>query len=236
MDGAGEPGDEGVMDGPGDISDDALRLWNAARALNAAALARDGDRVSLPPLLFFTDPVRTPRPWETAARLSAGSAVVYRHFGAADAVETAQRLRDVTGARDVRLLIGLDADLAATVGADGVHLPERALDSVQAFRRRWPEWVLTGAVHSVEAAAGAPVQLDAVVVSPIFPAGGASAARAATGVEALRLAVRQASRPVYALGGVNAQTVDRLADTGVCGIAGVDAVQRAFSGRAYPRT
>ena len=224
------------MDGPGDLSDDALRLWNAARALNAAALARDGDRVSLPPLLFFTDPVRTPRPWETAARLPAGSAVVYRHFGAADAVETAQRLRDVTGARDVRLLIGLDADLAATVGADGVHLAERALDSAQALRRRWPEWVLTGAVHSVEAAAGAPVQLDAVVVSPIFPAGGASAARATTGVEALRLAVRQASRPVYALGGVNAQTVDRLADTGVCGIAGVDAVQRAFSGRADPRT
>jgi len=224
------------MDGPGDLSDDALRLWNAARALNAAALARDGDRVSLPPLLFFTDPVRTPRPWETAARLPAGSAVVYRHFGAADAVETAQRLRDVTGARDVRLLIGLDADLAATVGADGVHLAERALDSAQALRRRWPEWVLTGAVHSVEAAAGAPVQLDAVVVSPIFPAGGASAARAATGVGALRLAVRQASGPVYALGGVNAQTADRLADTGVCGIAGVDAVQRAFSGRADPRT
>jgi len=224
------------MDGPGDLSDDALGLWNAARALNAAALPRDGGPVSLPPLLFFTDPERTPCPWETAARLPTGSAVVYRHFGAADAAGTARRLRDVTGHGGVLLLVGLDVDLAEGVGADGVHLPERALDRAGALRRRWPDGLLTGAVHSAAGAASAPVELDALVLSPIFPAGGASGGKAALGVAAFEQAVGRASRPVYALGGVNLLTVDRLADTGACGIAGVDAFQRAFSGRADPRT
>ena len=241
MDEREEAGDEDVMDGPGDLSDDALRLWRAATAMNAAALARDSGSVSLPPLLFFTDPQRTPRPWETAARLPAGAAVVYRHFGAVDAAEVAGRLRAVTANRGVRLLIGLDADLARAAGADGVHLPERALNEAWILRERHPGWLLTGAAHTVAAATTAPGALHAVVLSPIFAAGGASGAKAALGVDALASAVRGGAGPayvlpVYALGGVNARTVDRLSGAGACGIAGVDALQRAFSSPADFRT
>jgi thiamine-phosphate pyrophosphorylase len=105
---------------------DAKILWEAASVLarDAAKVSRSRHRagLNLPPLLFFTDPDRTPRPWETAARLPAGSGVVFRHFGRADSRETALRLREATRARDGLLLIGLDTDLAERVGADGVHL------------------------------------------------------------------------------------------------------------------
>jgi thiamine-phosphate pyrophosphorylase len=209
---------------------DARILWEAA-----SVLARDAAKVSrakapaapnLPPLLFFTDPDRTPLPWETAARLPAGCGVVFRHFGRTDAFETAQRLRDSTLERGGRLLIGLDAALAEAVGADGVHLPERALDQAAALATARPDWIITGAAHS-RARLKTP-GLDALVVSPVFPAGGASADRPALGLQTLGDWVEAAPCPVYALGGIDSRNVRSLVGSGACGIAGVSAFQTAF--------
>ena len=209
---------------------DAEILWEAA-----SLLARDAAKVSrahgrpgpnLPPLLFFTDPDRTPRPWETAARLPAGSGVVYRHFGRADARETALRLREATRRRDGLLLIGQDAELAETVGADGVHLPERALAEAPAISAARPEWRITGAVHSP---AGLTMPgLDALIVSPVFAAGGASSARPALGAAILGDWAARASSPVYALGGISGDNARSLIGSGACGLAGVSAIQTAF--------
>lgn len=216
------------------LSGDAGILWNAAVALDRAARPVSPNAVArpLPPLLFFTDPTRTPEPWRTAERLPEGAAVVYRSFGAPDAETVARRLRTVTAARGVRLLIGLDAALAERVEADGVHLPERALTEAAAVRAAHPDWLLTGAVHSQAAAELAPVDLDALILSPVFPAGGASAAKPALGVQAFAFAAagRASRRQIYALGGITVATVGDLAGTGACGIAGVDAIQRAFTG------
>ena len=217
------------------LSDDARTLWDAARRLNTQALDRAAAPVSrralrpLPPLLFFTDPQRTPAPWETAARLPAGAAVVYRSFGAADAETTARRLRAVTEDRGVLLLIGLDADLAQRVAADGVHLPEKALAEAPVLEQRRPDWLLTGAVHALDAM-HAPPALHALVLSPVFAAGGASGLRPALGIAALAAAAVRAPCPVYALGGIGPDNVEQLADSGACGIAGVEAVRRAFAG------
>jgi thiamine-phosphate pyrophosphorylase len=222
MDGAGEAGKEGVMI----LSADAETLWGAATGLAraAAGVSRDPGR---PALLFFTDPVRTPQPWLTAAALPRGAAVVYRSFGAADARSVAERLRRITAERGVRLLIGLDADLAGAVGADGVHLPERALNRADDLRRRHRDWQVTGAVHSVATLTGARA-LSAAILSPVFAAGGTSAHRSALGVAAFAAAVRAAPVPVYALGGINAANADTLTGSGACGLAGVASIQAAF--------
>jgi thiamine-phosphate pyrophosphorylase len=211
---------------------DAEILWEVA-----SVLARDAADVSrragtppadLPPLLFFTDPDRTPRPWETAALLPAGSGVVFRGFGAVDARETALRLRDVTAGRGVLLLIGLDAGLAETVGADGVHLPERALAQAPALAAARPDWRITGAAHTAEGLSGA-AGLHAAVLSPIIAAGGASAARPPLGVKTFSELARGAAIPVYALGGLDAANARDLIGSGACGLAGVSAIQAAFS-------
>lgn len=206
---------------------DAEILWEVASGLARADAEVSRPPRPLPPLLFFTDPERTPRPWETAAALPAGSGVIFRHFGAADAIETARRLREVTTAARVRLLIGLDADLAEAVGADGVHLPERVLGTAAALRAQRPDWLLTGAAHSSEALTSAAC-LDAAVLSPVFPAGGASAARPALGVERIAQLVRSAPCPVYALGGIHAGNARELIGSGACGLAGVEAIRAAF--------
>jgi thiamine-phosphate pyrophosphorylase len=180
----------------------------------------------VPPLLFLTDPERTPRPWEIAARMPPDSGVIHRGFGRPEALEEAKRLRAVTRERSMTLLIGLDADLADAVEADGVHLPERSLSAAYALSGKRPDWILTGAVHSVEAALSAR-DLDAVLLSSIFPAGGASSSRPVLGLDALRGA-SMAATPVLALGGVTAANVGALIDTGCAGVASVGGVVDAF--------
>lgn len=225
MDGAGEAGEEEVMILPAGYSDDARALWDAATALNRAAAAVSPRAAGLPPLLFFTDPDRTPRPWETAARLPAGSAVVYRTFGAADAVETGRRLREATRGAGVKLVIGRDAGLAETLEADGLHLPEREAGRARSVGQAHPDWLLTAAWHG-----GRPLTegLNALVLSPVFPAGGASAAKPALGVAEFRRWSQNVDLPVYALGGIKPDNVASLIGAGACGLAGVEAIQSAF--------
>lgn len=213
------------------LSEDARTLWQTATALARAAAAVSPPQKLLPPLLFFTDPARTPRPWETAARMPAGAGVVFRHLGAADALETGLRLRAATKAAGVRLLVGLDADLAERIGADGLHLPERALSAAYALSGRRPDWLLTGAAHSFEAVKSAR-DLDGLVLSPVFPAGGVSRVKAVLGIEGFKALAATAPCPVYALGGISAANAADLIGSGACGIAAVSAVQTAFLGLA----
>ena len=164
--------------------------------------------------------MRTPDAEAIARRLPRGSAIVFRAFGAKDAEAQARRLKAVAQARGLKLLIGADAGLAARIGADGVHLPERLVHRARALRR--PGWIVTAAAHSLVAArraggAGA----DAVVVSVAFPSASASAGRP-KGPLRMALLARRAGLPVYALGGINSKTARRLKDAGLVGLAAVD--------------
>ncbi|MDP3867828.1 thiamine phosphate synthase [Phenylobacterium sp.] len=188
-------------------------------ARTAACLGRRaGRRKPLPALLYFTDPVRTPDPEAAAARLIRGSAIVYRAFGAADAQAVALRLKAIARRRGLKLLIGADEALAARVGADGVHLPERLASRAVRIRAKHPNWLITAAAHGPRAARA---QVDAVVVSAIFPSNSTSAGGPLGPLRLARI-VSAARSPVYALGGVNQTTAARLLATGVVGIAGVE--------------
>lgn len=206
-------------------SEDAATLWETAQALNRAAAAVSPQAVALPPLLFFTDPERTPEPWRVAARLPAGAGVVFRAFGAETALEDARRLREVTSDAGVRLLIGADAVLAEAVGADGVHLPERLADQAAALRSAHPDWLVTAALHADGAAVEA---ASARVLSPVFGAQGPSAGRQPLGLFGFSFAARRLIQPVYALGGITAENAESLLNTRACGIAAIGAIARAW--------
>lgn len=176
----------------------------------------------MPPLLFFTDPERTPDPEATAARLPPGAGVVFRTFGAADAAERGQSLKGVARRRGLVLLVGADASLAARIDADGVHLPERLAHRARRLKAANPRWIVTAAAHSSVAARRAlAAGADAVVVSTVFASRSASAGRP-MGAVRLALLVRAAKGPVYGLGGIDNKKARLLKDTGVVGIAAVD--------------
>lgn len=194
--------------------------------MNRAAAAADPRLADLPPLIFMTDPARTLQPWRTAARLPPGAAVIHRGFGRPEAADEAARLRAATTGAGVRLLIAADADLADAVGADGLHLPQRDLARADAVRRARPDWLLTGAAHI--GADAVPEALDAVLISPVFTAGGASATRPALGIEGFQALAARLGRPALALGGMTARRARELIGRGACGVAAIDAVRDAW--------
>lgn len=203
--------------------DGSAELERIARRLGARAPRGKGAR-RLPTLWLFTDPDRTPDAAAAAARLPRGAGVVFRGFGRPDAEARARELATAASSRGLVLLVGLDARLAAAVGADGVHLPERALHLAPRLRRARPGWIVTGAAHSAGALHRAAMAgLDAAFLSAAFPSRSPSAGRP-LGPVRLAQEVGRARLPVIALGGVDARTARRAAGAGVTGVAAVKAL------------
>ena len=197
-----------------------MELWRWARTLRPA----DVRGKALPRLWFFTDPVRTPDPLAVVARLPRGAGVVYRAFGAADAVDTGRRLAKAAHGRGLMVLAGADPALAAAIGADGVHLPEWSSWRAAGLRRGRPGWIVTSAAHSRAAIIAARRGgADAVFLSTVFDSGSASAGPPLGPLRFAAMAQR-AELPVCALGGVNDRTARRLARTGAAGFAAVEAL------------
>lgn len=205
-------------------------MAGALEALGRAAATLGGQglgRKPLPPLLVFTDPRRTPDVENLAAGVPKGSALVYRAFGAEDALSTALRLREITARRGALLLIGADDRLARQAEADGVHLPQRLAWRLPRLLARFGAWHVTAAAHSLAAARkGLRLGADAVVLSTVFPSVSPSAG-APMGPAAFARAVRRLRGPVYALGGVNMQTITELQGSGAAGVAVVGAAVSA---------
>lgn len=195
------------------------QLARAARALNAAAGCPP-----LPALILMTDQDRLPDPVAAAGTLPSGSAVILRHTDAKARTVLARRLIGVARERKLMLLIAGDARLAAAIGANGLHLPEaRARESAH-WRALRPEWLITAAAHSARALAIAErAGADAVLLAPVFPTA-SHPGRGSLGALKVRAMAQRAGLPVYALGGVNAQTVARLKGSRLAGIAAIEAL------------
>lgn len=188
-------------------------MFRAARLLQR----RVGAPRALPPLLFMTDPARCPDPVRIAARLPRGAGVVFRAFGAPDALQTARALARMCRRRGLALLIGADHRLARRCGADGLHLPERALRRPVLHA----PGLLTAAAHTARALRRAKhAGARAALLSPVFPSKSASA-KAPLGLRQARAMARCAKLPVYALGGVK---LGRVPIGPFCGLAVVEAL------------
>jgi thiamine-phosphate pyrophosphorylase len=205
-------------------SADNSALWQAAATLGRVRRRGKG----LPVVWFVTDPDRTPDPEAIAARLPPGTGVIFRHFGRPGAQALAARLAAVAAERNLVLLIGADAALAAEIGAAGLHLPERRLADATSLKAAHPGWVVTAAAHSADAVRQAEAAgVDAVLLSTVFESRSPSAG-APLGVIGLARIVQATDLPVYALGGVNDRTAGLLVGTGAAGFAAVDGlVQQA---------
>jgi thiamine-phosphate pyrophosphorylase len=195
-------------------------LWRWARTLGPTRVRGK----ALPRLFFFTDPARTPDPEAVIAGLPRGAGVVYRAFGDPQAVAKGRRLVKAAHRRGLLVLAGADAGLAARIGADGVHLPERRAGMARGIKRARPTWIVTAAAHSETAMVAARrAGADVVFVSPVFASASPSAGRPIGALRFAALAIR-ARLPVFALGGLNADTARRLAQTRAAGAAAVEAL------------
>jgi thiamine-phosphate pyrophosphorylase len=191
----------------------ALVLAREARALNRAAGAP-----ALPSLYFLTDGARTPDPGAVARTLPRGTAVIYRHFGAADRFTVAAALAGVCARRGLVLLIAADPKLARAVSADGVHWPEARARRRAGFRLETMAAHTPAALHRAHM-----LGMDAALLSPVLPTRSGSG-RAPLGPFMAGRWARAGALPVIALGGVNAVNARTLRRLGFAGLAAVDAL------------
>lgn len=172
----------------------------------------------LPPAFFLTDPDRTPDPETVVAGLPAGWGVIYRHFGAPDREVVARRLLKLCRARKILLLIGGDAELAAKIGADGVHWPKRLAGRSRKWRKRFKLQTMSG--HQRDNFGHfRSFAVKAVLLSTVFPSRSASAG-AAMGPVRFRALATSLPFPLYALGGVTPENGLSVSDS--AGLAAID--------------
>lgn len=174
----------------------------------------------LPTRLFIAERSRGIDPLAIAARLPRGTGIILRDYGADDRERYAQRLAALARRQGLLLLIAGDARLAASLGAAGLHLPRRRLFARPPYRR--PDWIVTAAAHDRLALRRAgDIGVDAVLVSPVFATGSHPDATP-LGPHRLARLIEEASLPVYALGGIDRQTM-RALPPGLQGLAALSA-------------
>lgn len=177
---------------------------------------------SVPSLLYLSDSVRSPDPERVARTLPAGCGVVLRHYDHPDRRKLARAVAAVCRERRLTFLVAADSTLAAEVGADGVHWPERLL-AQQVSRATG---IVTAAAHDLAGLHAAALhRCDAAILSPLF----ATASHrdvAALGLDRFRALVLQARIPVLALGGITAANAAMLEGSGAAGIAAIGAFER----------
>ena len=201
------------------------RNSQASLARLAAGLnLRGAARRALPPLLLMSDTERLADPRAAARALPRGSAVVLRNYGSPGRVTLATELVALCRARGLTLLIGGEGELAAQVGAHGLHLPEALAPRAREWRRRREDWIITVAAHSVAALGrAARAGADAAVLGPVFPSPSHPSAPS-LGAERFAAMVRSSPIAVYALGGIDERAARRIARSGATGIAAIGAL------------
>jgi len=196
------------------------QLWRLSKAAQSRAACARG----LPPLWFMTDWARVADPVAVADALPKGAGVILRDYAAADRAGLAMALAATCRRRGLLFLVAGDERLAAKSRADGLHLPEWQARQLPDIRRRYPMWLITAAAHGRTALRRAALAgADAAFLSPVFPTRSHPDAPHLGTVRFASL-VHTTDMPVYALGGVDKETVSRLRPAGIAGVAAIGSV------------
>ena len=143
-------------------------------------------------------------------------------------LELAIALRQATRAAGAALLINDRIDVALACDADGVHLPGHSFAVADARALLGPRRLIGVSTHHPdEVAAAAAAGADFAVFGPIFATPSKATYGAPQGLDALARARRAAALPLFAIGGVDADTAAAVRDAGADGVAVIRAVLAA---------
>jgi thiamine-phosphate pyrophosphorylase len=188
-----------------------------------------GARAPLPgPLLVITDRHQARQPLETIAAAvgrGGGRWLLFRDkdLAAPERRDLAVRLARITAEHGVALSISADVEIAAGVGAAGVHVQAAG----EVARARLADAVIGVSAHSLaDVASAAAAGADYVTLSPIFLTQSKPGYGPALGIETLRKAAALGI-PVLALAGITAATAGACLAAGASGVAVMGEVMRA---------
>ena len=137
-----------------------------------------------------------------------------------EALEIQKLCRDY----DVPFVINDNVDIAARIGADGVHVGQHDMEAGDVRRRLGPDKIIGVSAQTVEQALLAQEHgADYLGVGAVFPTGSKADATEVEH-ETLRAICEAVEIPVIAIGGITRDNVRELKGTGICGIAVISAI------------
>lgn len=143
-----------------------------------------------------------------------------RDLDASPLARLVSRCLEASAGTDAKVVVNDRVDVALAAGAHGVHLRWDSIPIPSARKLGGSNLLVGRSVHSAGEAADT-VGTDYLIMGTVFPSVSKPHERACHGVDELSRAVRRASVPVLAIGGV---TLDRVAEVARAGAAGIAAI------------
>lgn len=143
-------------------------------------------------------------------------------------IEEAEKLLHLLRPLKVPLIINDNAEVAASVGAEGLHLGQQDM-GIEEARKRLPESCVIGiSAESLEDAVRAEEQgADYIGVSPVFATPTKTDTAPPLGLEGLRAIRAAVDIPLVAIGGIHAGNAGEVIRAGADGLAVVSAIVSA---------
>ena len=149
---------------------------------------------------------------QVAEAIDGGAGIVQlreKHLGQADFLAEAERFVALCREKGAVSIINDNVEIAAQVGADGVHVGQEDLEAGRARELLGPDKLIGVSAHSVEEALAAQA---------------AGADYLGVGRETIRAITAAVDIPVVAIGGISRDNILELRDCGLDGVAVVSAL------------
>ena len=164
---------------------------------------------------------------QVAAAIDGGAGIVQlreKHLGQADFLAEAERFVALCREKGAVSIINDNVEIAAQVGADGVHIGQEDLEAGRARQMLGPDKVIGVSAHSVaEALAAQAAGADYLGIGAAYATGTKADATPITR-ETIRAITAAADIPVVAIGGISRDNILELRDCGLDGVAVVSAL------------
>lgn len=152
----------------------------------------------------------------------------YKQDDIREFMRLAYSMREITRDTNTELIINDRVDIACICGADGVHLGQKDISPKEARALMGNAMIIGLSTHNldqVEKAQSEPV--DYIGFGPVYKPFLKDDHDPVTGIELLRAAVDISRLPVVAIGGINRQRLDEVADIRFNNVACIGAIESA---------
>jgi thiamine monophosphate synthase len=176
---------------------------------------KKNNKIKLPNLWLFTDPLKTISPVVLSKSLPKMSGIVIRHYSSRNKDTIIREILNIKKRRILTVLIA--GKYQRGLNADGAHVPQW-VNSVSKTKK-----IISISAHSAkDVRKSINVKADLVFISPVFIST-SHISNQHLGVIKLGLMAKLFKKPVIALGGINNKNIARLRSLPISGCAGIDA-------------
>ena len=139
-------------------------------------------------------------------------------------LEEAKEIQKLCAQYHVPFVINDNVEIAAQIGADGVHVGQSDMEAGDVRKKLGPDRIIGVSAQTVEQAVRAQERgADYLGVGAVFQTG-SKADAVEVSHETVRAITEAVDIPVIAIGGITKDNVSELSGTGICGIAVISAI------------